>query len=198
MTVSSTPLTADDKALHSLHHMHDFRWSAVLTSTAVLSPLARTDFATLAALAREIWLEHYSTIITKAQIEYMLAGRFTAANLERYLDAADRWMFVLRRDGRAIGYCSYALSDRPRELKLEQLYLLPALHGQGLGRLMLEHVEADARRLGCDALMLQVNKQNAVAIDVYRRAGFTVRQEVVVDIGNGFVMDDFILEKRLS
>lgn len=169
-----------------------------MSSPAVLSPLARTDFDTLAALARQIWLAHYSTIITTEQIEYMLGGRFTGANLERYIDAPDRWMFVLRQDGQAIGYCSYALTGEPRELKLEQLYLLPALHGQGLGRLMLEHVEAHARRLGCNLLMLQVNKQNAVAINVYRRAGFNVRKEVVVDIGNGFVMDDFILEKRLG
>jgi ribosomal protein S18 acetylase RimI-like enzyme len=172
-----------------------------VSSAAVLNPLSRNDFETLAALAREIWLAHYSTIITTAQIEYMLGGRFTAENLERYLDSSDRWMFVLRREGRAIGqligYCSYARTDQPRELKLEQLYLLPALHGQGLGRLMLEHVEAHALRIECDLLMLQVNKQNTVAINVYRRAGFTVRKEVVVDIGNGFVMDDFILEKRL-
>ena len=127
----------------------------------------------------------------------MLGGRFTPANLERYLESTDRRMFVLRRSGQAIGYCSYARTDEPNELKLEQLYLLPALHGQGLGRLMLEHVETDALRPGCEVLMLQVNKQNAVAIDVYRRAGFTVRKEVVVDIGNGFVMDDFIMEKRL-
>ena len=169
-----------------------------MSSSATLTPLARTDFEDLAAVARQIWLAHYSTIITTAQIEYMLGGRFTAANLERYLDAPDRWMHVLRRDGRAIGYCSYARTDRARELKLEQLYLLPALHGQGLGRSMMERVEAHARQLGCDLVMLQVNKQNAVAIDVYRRSGFTVREEVVVDIGNGFVMDDFIMEKRLN
>ena len=168
-----------------------------MNSPAVLAPLARTDFDTLAALARETWLAHYSTIITTAQIEYMLGGRFTAANLERYLDSPDRWMFVLRQNGKAVGYCSYARSDEPGELKLEQLYLLPSLHGQGLGRLMLDHVEADALRLGSEVLMLQVNKQNSVAINVYRRAHFTVRKEVVVDIGNGFVMDDFIMEKRL-
>ena len=164
----------------------------------VLSPLARTDFETVAVLAREIWLAHYSTIITTEQIEYMLRGRFTAANLERYLDSPDRWMHVLRRDGRAIGYCSYAKTDQPRELKLEQLYLLPSLHCQGLGRVMLDQVEEHARRLGCDLLMLQVNKQNTVALNVYRRTGFTLREEVVVDIGNGFVMDDYIMEKRLA
>ena len=162
-----------------------------------LRPLARTDFDAVAALARTIWLEHYTKIITREQIEYMLGGRFTAANLERYLDAPDRWMFVLEQDNALIGYCSYALTGMPRELKLEQLYLLPALHGRGLGRLMLEHVEAHARRLGTDTLMLQVNKHNTKASSVYFKAGFAVREEVVIDIGQGYVMDDYIMAKPL-
>lgn len=162
-----------------------------------LRPLARADFDGVAALARTIWLEHYTKIITREQIEYMLGGRFTAANLERYLDAPDRWMFVLRQDGALIGYCSYALTSTPRELKLEQLYLLPALHGRGLGRLMLEHVETHARRLGMDTLMLQVNKHNT-AREVYLKGGFKVREEVVIDIGQGYVMDDYIMSKQLA
>jgi ribosomal protein S18 acetylase RimI-like enzyme len=162
-----------------------------------LEPLAREDFATIATLARTIWLAHYTAMITKEQIEYMLDGRFTPENLQRYLNAGDRWMRVLRLDRQAVGYLSYALTGAPRELKLEQLYLLPNLHGRGLGKRMLEHVQAHAAALGCDVLMLQVNKHNSKAIEVYRRTGFTVREEVVVDIGKGYVMDDFIMEKRL-
>jgi GNAT superfamily N-acetyltransferase len=163
-----------------------------------LQPLARADFDGVAALARTIWFEHYIKIITREQIEYMLGGRFSAANLERYLGAPDRWMFVLLVDAELVGYCSYALTATPRELKLEQLYLLPALHGRGLGRLMLEHVEAHARRLGVDTLMLQVNKRNTTASSVYFKGGFKVREEVVIDIGQGYVMDDYIMTKQLA
>jgi diamine N-acetyltransferase len=162
-----------------------------------LDPSVREDFATIEALARTIWLAHYTTIITHEQIEYMLNGRFTPENLGRYLDAADRWMRVLRIDDEAVGYLSYALTEAPREMKLEQLYLLPSLHGRGLGKRMLEHVETHASELGCDTLMLQVNKHNSKAIEVYRRTGFAVRQEVVIDIGSGYVMDDYIMEKKL-
>ncbi len=164
----------------------------------VLAPLTQADFATVAALAREIWLAHYTTIISKEQIDYMLEGRFTPQNLARYLDAADRWMHVLRVDGVAVGYLSYALTATPREMKLEQLYLLPALHGRGLGRLMMERVETHARELGCDTIMLQVNKCNTTAARVYFASGFTVRSEVVIDIGRGYVMDDYLLEKKLA
>jgi ribosomal protein S18 acetylase RimI-like enzyme len=167
-------------------------------SSANLAALTRADFATVAALARAIWLAHYTTIISKQQIDYMLEGRFTDENLARYLDAPDRWMWVLRVDGVAVGYASCALTATPREMKLEQLYLLPALHGRGLGKLMMTWVEEQARARGCDTLMLQVNKQNTTASRVYFAAGFTVRAEAVFDIGNGYVMDDYILEKALA
>jgi GNAT superfamily N-acetyltransferase len=168
-----------------------------MATQAELRPLEERDFEAVATLARTIWLAHYTAIIATDQIEYMLAGRFTPANLRRYIGAHDRWMDVLLARGEHIGYCSYAFTSTAGEMKLEQLYLLPHLHGRGLGKLMLEHVERQSLQRHCRVLMLQVNKRNEQAIQVYRRAGFTVREEVVVDIGAGFVMDDYIMEKRL-
>lgn len=163
-----------------------------------LDPIAPSDFGPVAALAREIWLAHYSSIISTEQIEYMLKGRFTPANLQRYVDAPNRWMSVLRLGNAPVGYCSCALTDAPTEMKLEQLYLRPALHGRGLGRYMLEHVERRARENDCDTLVLQVNKHNTTSVDVYKRGGFQIREEIVLDIGQGYVMDDFIMQKKID
>jgi ribosomal protein S18 acetylase RimI-like enzyme len=162
-----------------------------------LSPIQPADFDTIARLAREIWLAHYTTIISREQIEYMLGPRFSAENLGKYIGANDRWMYVLNADGAPGGYLSYSLSDAPREMKLEQLYLLPALHGRGIGKFMMARVEAHARELGCDTLMLTVNKANEKAIRAYKGTGFTVRAEAVFDIGNGYVMDDYVMEKPI-
>ena len=63
---------------------------------------------------------------------------------------------------------------------------------------MLGHIESRARDLGRRLLFLQVNKQNAGAIGFYRLAGFEVVREAVFEIGSGFVMDDYVMEKRLS
>ena len=141
----------------------------------------------LARLAETIWRSHYTSIIGTAQVDYMLAGRYTPERLRRYLNASDRWLMLLRIDNRIIGYCSYALEKNPGEMKLEQLYLLPEYCGQGLGSFMLRHIEQQARVRDCGTLMLQVNKQNETAIIFYRKAGFSVRQEAVFDIGNGYV-----------
>ena len=168
-----------------------------MSATPSLTPLQHSDFEAIAALARRIWLAHYITIISKEQIEYMLGGRFTPANLARYVEADDRWFDVLRTDGAIVGYCSHALLGL-NEVKLEQLYLLPELHGLGLGKRMMVRIEAHARALGRDTLVLQVNKQNTKAASVYLRAGFEVREEVCIDIGAGYVMDDFVMQKRLA
>ncbi len=164
-------------------------------SDAVLVPFTEADCELLARLAATIWRAHYGPLIGLAQVEYMLNGRYTPEKLRSYLNAPDRWLRLLKLEGETIGYCSYALA--PGEMKLEQLYLLEAYKGRGLGGLMLRHVEAEARAHGCGTLMLTVNKRNTDSIAVYRKAGFTVREEAVFDIGNGFVMDDFVMEKRL-
>jgi len=164
---------------------------------ARLDPITEADFETMARLGETIWRSHYSPIIGTAQVEYMLAERYSPENLRAYLDADDRWMELLRLDGRPVGYCSHALSAAPGEMKLEQIYLLEECRGKGLGGLMLRHVEARARQRGCRVLMLTVNKHNAASIAVYRKSGFGVREEAAFDIGNGFVMDDYVMEKLL-
>ncbi|MDX2217825.1 MAG: GNAT family N-acetyltransferase [Burkholderiales bacterium] len=169
-----------------------------MTPAPRLTPLTEADFATVAQLGDTIWRAHYSKLISMAQIEYMLTGRYSPERLSAYVNASDRWLHILWLENRPVGYCSYSLTTQPGELKLEQLYLLPELHGRGLGRFMLDHVEAEARRLDCITIMLTVNKGNASSIAVYDRAGFTVRESAVFDIGNGYVMDDFVMEKRIA
>ncbi len=164
---------------------------------ARLAPITEADFETLARLGEAIWRLHYSKIISMEQIDYMLSGRYTAEKLRAYLNADDRWLELLWLDRRAVGYCSHAISSAPGEMKLEQLYLLEECRGKGLGGLMLRHVETRARARACRVLMLTVNKHNADSIAVYRKSGFAVREEAVFDIGNGYVMDDYVMEKVL-
>lgn len=166
-------------------------------SAVRLDPYLPDDAGTLAALAARIWHEHYRGIITPEQIDYMLAGRLEPAALARYGATAHCGLALLRVDGVAAGYCSWSPAA-PGEMKLEQLYLLREYRGRGLGRRMLEHVAARARAAGCGVLGLTVNRHNRDAIDFYRRQGFDVRAEVRVDIGQGFVMDDFVMARPLD
>ncbi len=163
---------------------------------ATFTALTPADFATVAALGDRIWRQHYAAIISMAQIEYMLAGRYTDAKLAAYVDAPDRWLLIVRAGDDPVGYFSYARVS-PDEVKLEQLYLIAAERGRGTGARMMAHVEAHARALGCRGVVLTVNKHNTSAIAVYAHRGYAVREAAVFDIGNGYVMDDYVMAKAL-
>jgi len=165
-------------------------------STATFAPLAATDFDTVKTLAERIWRQHYVPIIGPDQVEYMLAGRYTPEKLSAYLDAADRWLLLVREGDDAIGYFSWARVSAD-EMKLEQLYLLAERRGGGLGKRMMTHVEDHARAQGCTRLMLTVNRGNTRSLQIYEKSGFTVREEAKFDIGNGYVMDDFVMVKSI-
>jgi ribosomal protein S18 acetylase RimI-like enzyme len=178
----------------------------VLPAAVTLTPVTERDFAVLRELAGTIWRQHYAGIISAAQIDYMLAGRFSDEALRTHMQAADRWLELLRVSGTPVGYCGCELAGMdgdgsevaPAAMKLGQLYVLESHRGTGLGRFMLGHIERRARDLGRKSLWLQVNKRNAEAIAFYRAAGFGVVREAVFEIGGGFVMDDYLMAKPLN
>lgn len=152
----------------------------------------------IAALARVVWQAAYPAIITQAQIDYMLAQRYNAPRLLEELGRPDLWWDQAFVGGERIGFASTLLTAVPGEMKLDKLYVHPRSQRQGVGGALLAHVCARARRLGCETLILAVNKHNAPAIAAYAKHGFVVRESVRVEIGRGFVMDDFIMAKSLT
>lgn len=162
-----------------------------------IRPLKADDIPALLTLARDTWHAHYPFIISVAQIDYMLGQRYRRELIAADLDRALRRWDVLEEAGRLMAFAQYE-PVAPGECKLDKLYVRHDARGQGYGSRLLAHVEREARALGASSLWLQVNRNNAQAIAAYRRNGFDVAREVVVDIGGGFVMDDFVMSKALA
>ena len=160
-----------------------------------IEPLTEADVEELIALARAIWYSHYPAIITEAQIEYMLAQRYDAQIVHSELARGDVWWDKLLVDGEMVGFASYLLTGTPGEMKLDKLYVHPSRQRRGYGALMVAHACGVARSRGCTRLVLAVNKNNRSAIAAYLKHGFHVADSVVKDIGDGFVMDDYIMVK---
>lgn len=152
----------------------------------------------MAELAGVIWRACYPDIISQAQIEYMLARMYALNILREEIRSQGICYHLLLVDGKPAGFASYGPTSEPGVMKLHKLYLLPALHGHGLGSRLLQHCEREARTGGAHRLTLSVNKHNTQAIAVYRRNGFVIAESVVTDIGDGFVMDDYVMAKGLA
>ncbi|MBL8398230.1 MAG: GNAT family N-acetyltransferase [Candidatus Accumulibacter sp.] len=160
-------------------------------------PVTVDDIDSLTTLARRIWLATYSKIISPAQIDYMLAQRYAPQRLREELNLPTIWWDQARVDGRLAGFASCVQLLERREMKIDKLYVDPDHQRQGLGGRLLAAVAAHAQTTDCQTLILAVNKRNAPAIAAYRRYGFVIREEVCIDIGGGFVMDDYLMARPL-
>jgi ribosomal protein S18 acetylase RimI-like enzyme len=156
------------------------------------------DLPAVAELAGVIWRKHYPGIISVEQIEYMLARGYSLAALSRFITEEGAGLDLAYLGETLAGFAAYYRPGEPHELKLDKLYVHPDFHGRGLGRSLIASAEAAAIAQQRATLILNVNKNNVQAIRAYERMGFSVREAVVVDIGGGFVMDDYVMAKPLS
>ena len=143
----------------------------------------------IARLADLVWRAHYPGIISQEQIDYMLSKMYDLDVLRGEIANGITYLRALDRD-QLEGFAAYG--PAANEIKLHKLYVHPGRQRLGIGRALIEQVDCAC---GGRTLVLTVNKGNQKAIAAYKKHGFTIRNSVVVDIGGGFLMDDFVMEK---
>ena len=134
-------------------------------------------------------------MISVEQIEYMLERMYSAEKIGQELEGGVEWELA-EREGEPVGYLALVFYGT-HHAELSKLYLLPEYHGLGFGQIMLTRAVEQSKRHGCAELRLRVNKFNARALRAYQRAGFQIVDELVAEIGSGFVMDDYVLTRVL-
>ena len=155
-----------------------------------------SDIPILQDAAYRIWHAHYPGIITVEQIDYMLAEGYSTDRIRSEMtDQGIAWLKIL--DGQEmVGFASFGPYGE-QTIKLHKLYLDVACHGKGIGSAALAEVERLSTAAGATAILLNVNKYNHKAIASYQRNSYKLSESVVNDIGNGFVMDDYVMKKTL-
>jgi ribosomal protein S18 acetylase RimI-like enzyme len=153
-----------------------------------------TDAETVEYLAKEIWEQHYVPIIGKSQVEYMLEKFQSSSAVLSDIEEKGYEYVVLEHHGYPAGYYSVRFQANDRALFLSKFYIRRSARGLGLGRLMLDHM-TEAHDPA--SIWLTVNKQNTNTIEVYRHLGFEIEKTQVVDIGDGFSMDDYVMRKQI-
>ena len=157
--------------------------------------LTENDVGAVSALARTVWQATYPALISQAQIDAMLADRYAPPRIREQMDNPRHAWRVARQDDALTGFAHAMLDENG--CKLDKLYVHPAQQRRGIGAALLREIEAWARAQQARRLWLQVNRGNAQAIRAYAKYGFRIVESRVFDIGNGFVMDDHVMERLL-
>ena len=164
--------------------------------------------AQVARMAREIWDEYYVPLIGRAQVDYMVAKFQTAEAMQAQIDSGYEYFQIrqsgqipqsgqIRQTGEAIGYAAIRHDAAEARLFISKLYLLAAHRKAGAGRQCLDLIERMARERAATRLWLTVNKGNP-SVRAYERLGFSIAEAIVMDIGGGYVMDDYRMEKPVT
>jgi diamine N-acetyltransferase len=149
----------------------------------------------VASLAAEIWREHYTSIIAHAQVAYMLEKFQSQKAIAEQIRSGYCYSLFQDEAGHAIGYMAFLIEKE--ELFLSKMYIHKNARGRGYGTAALKYIEAQGRQQHCRKAWLTVNKKNTDSIRVYQRWGFEICGPLLKDIGGGFVMDDYTMEKSL-
>ncbi len=147
------------------------------------------DIISIKNLALETWNEHYQSIISKKQIDYML-NKFqsTEAITEQINQGYEYYLINATQN---VGYI--AIKKESDKLFLSKLYLKKEYRGMGIGSKSINFVKNKAVEYKTKEIYLTVNKININSISTYKKNRFKITNAVVNDIGNEFIMDDFIM-----
>lgn len=151
-----------------------------------------TKFKEVQLLASEIWKDNYKGIISQEQIDYMLNMMYNSQRLQQDLDEGYQWELIYHNDS-LIGYLAYVIKKNNRVF-LSKIYLKTSAQGLGIGKKSLNRIKEYAKLNGCTSVYLTVNKDNKKGVRAYNNAGFNIIDDEVTDIGNGYVMDDYVFE----
>lgn len=152
------------------------------------------DLQIIREIALKTWPHTFADILSENQIDYMLDLLYAIPSLENQVNTKGHKFLIALYENAPIGFASYELNyNNSSSAKLHKLYFLPATQGRGYGKAMLEELRSIAREQHQSSIILNVNKYNK-AIQFYEYQGFQIKKEEVIDIGSGYVMDDYVME----
>ena len=150
---------------------------------------------TLAETANTVWHEFFPCILTEGQIDYMVEKFQSYDAMKEQMENAGYEYYFITSDDKILGYTG--IKKEEDRLFLSKLYLLKENRGKGYASTAFEHLIKYCKENGLKSIYLTVNKHNEHTIAVYKKKGFEVIDTQVADIGNGYVMDDYIMEMKV-
>jgi ribosomal protein S18 acetylase RimI-like enzyme len=151
--------------------------------------------AQVAKLAKEIWNQHYVPIIGNEQVDYML-DKFQSEDAIKQQIVEDYKYYIIldNKIDNLVKTGYFSVRHNGEKLFLSKLYIIDYCRGKGIGKQAIHFIKSNFDN---PVIQLTVNKSNYNSIAFYKKVGFEIVDDVVMDIGNGFVMDDYVMERQI-
>lgn len=154
------------------------------------------NFTEVRAIAKEVWPIAYGEILSAAQLDYMMEMMYSVSALQQQFENGHHFILAIE-DESPVGFASYEFNyNGISKTKIHKIYILSNQQGKGTGRVLINYITESAQKNNQEALLLNVNKYN-IAQHFYKKLGFSISYDEVIDIGQGYVMDDYIMEKPI-
>ena len=155
------------------------------------------NFVDIRTIAKEVWPIAYGAILSQAQLDYMMEMMYSISSLQLQ-SGSKKHRFILAKEAETtLGFASYEFNycKKPKT-KIHKIYVSTTAQGKGIGKELIDFITTEAKEHHQKELILNVNKKN-IAIRFYESIGFSISFEEIIDIGNGYVMDDYVMEKTI-
>ena len=144
------------------------------------------------------WPITYGEILSKEQLDYMLDLFYSDKALIDQYNKKEQLFYMIYEDEANLGFIGIEHNYSGKTAtKIHKIYLLPETQGRGIGKKVIDEIGKLALDNNSTALILNVNRFNS-ALGFYKKIGFEVVEEVDIEIGNGYLMEDYMMEKKLN
>ncbi|HEX3164853.1 MAG TPA: GNAT family N-acetyltransferase [Chitinophagaceae bacterium] len=153
------------------------------------------DIPLIRELTFRVWPQTYANILSQKQIDYMLEMMYSEASLKKQMTEDACQFIIVYEDGNPVGFASYS-EEGAQRWKLNKIYVLQNQQGKGTGKYVINYIIEEIKKKNANSLFLQVNRYNN-AKAFYEKLGFMEIDFINLDIGNGYFMNDYVMEKKL-
>ena len=162
-----------------------------------ISKATKNDIKTIQNIVYITWPITYGEILSEEQLKYMLDLFYSEEALTDQFDKREQLFYLITEEDSTLGFIGIEHNyQNQNTTKIHKIYILPETQGKGIGKLTIETIGKLALENNAASVLLNVNRFNK-ALNFYEKVGFKVVDEVNIEIGNGYLMEDYVMEKNL-
>lgn len=152
------------------------------------------DCGLIHQLAWQVFPETYKEILSEEQIGYMMEWMYSLENIRKQMEEEGHVYLIAYEGGKAAGYVS--VQQQAEELfHLQKIYVLPGYQGAHCGSFLFREAVKYIKEVHPAPCTMELNvNRNNKALHFYEHMGMKKAREGDFPIGNGYYMNDYIMQ----